>query len=110
MTEAIQSVIQITYLTFNHLTTFYQSVFDKEAINLEDKIFKVVKIHKHVPNAKDPESGVQEFVFGVMTDLRALGGAQFMKQKSQAKFVITRLANSLKPKEFKELLFRDKTM
>lgn len=110
MTNLIEGCEDINELTDEHVKQWYDSVLDKEPQNLGDKVAEAIRKHKHTPNPNDPEAGVQEFVFSVMSDLRALGGAKFMKDKSQAKSVISRLANALKPKELKELLLRDKSM
>lgn len=67
-----------------------------------------MKKHKHPPNASDPEAGVQEYVFVLMTCMRELGGARVMKGQSQAKNVIAKLATGLNPREVRELLFHDK--
>ena len=109
MVDAFQ-VTDIEELTDEHVDAWFQSVLDKEPANLGDRVNEIIKKRTHVPNSKDPEGSVQEYVFSVMTDLRTLGGTQFMKDKSQAKSVIARLGNGLKPKEVRELLFRDKSM
>lgn len=110
MTNLIPEVENIQELSNEQVMDWFNGVLSKEPRNLGDKVTEIVRKHTHRPNSGDPEAGVQEYVFEVMTDLRALGGAQLMKDKSQAKNVINRLGSGLKPKEVRELLFRDKTM
>lgn len=110
MTDAFNNITDIANLTDADILTWYNAVVAKEPINLGDRVLEMVKKHQHKPNSSDPEASVQQYVFSVMTDLRALGGAQFMKDSSQAQNEIQRLASGLNPKPVIDLLFRDKTM
>lgn len=49
-------------------------------------------------------------MFSIRTDLRAIGGAKFIKDKPPIKYVINSLATGLNLKEANELLFRSMSM
>lgn len=66
--------------TDEQVKQWLESVLDEDPQNLGGKVAEVICKHKHKPKANETEAGVQEFVFAVMTDLRALGGTKFMKE------------------------------
>lgn len=105
MMEIIPDCADINTFTNEQVTTWSIGLLDNEPQNLGDRVAEAIRKHRQIPNPLDPEAGVHELFFRIMTALRTVGGVRFMKDNAQAKIVITRLVNGLRTSKVRQDCF-----
>ena len=97
-------------LTDELVNNWYEGLLEVDPAELTTRLNEVVNSVKHDPDPVDPSGGVVDYIHQVMTKIRQLGMGNIMSDERQARQVINRLVNGLRPAELRERLTRERTM
>lgn len=108
LTKDIPNAESAAELTEDMILEWYNKMLIVETTELGNRVTELFKKHTHIPDHIDPAGGVTKYVHSIIVSLRRIGGAGLLTDKKQAKSIIGKLANGLRPYELRQTLHEER--